>query len=63
MKNEMRIIKASFMTGVSELILGLIMSRIGWHDWYWDHFKMFGVLGIGMVFYAFWHYLYLRMEK
>jgi len=62
MKNEMRMIKASFLTGVSELLLGVFMSFTGWHDWYYNHFKFFGVLGIGMLFYAFWHWVFYKLE-
>lgn len=56
MKYEKRVIKASFYAGLSDVIIGLIMCITGWHNWYYEHFHFFGVLGIGMLCYAFWHY-------
>lgn len=62
MKSEIRIIKSSFLTGISEIILGIVMHEFGWHDWYFEQFKFFGILGIGMIFYAFWHYVFFHIE-
>lgn len=50
------------MTGVSELIVGFIFVATGWHEWYWNTFKFFGVLGIGMILYAYWHQYFLIRE-
>ncbi len=56
MKQELRVIKSSFYAGITDMIIGLIMFMTGWHQWYYDHFHFFGILGIGMICYAIWHY-------
>ena len=58
MKSENRIIKASIATGLTEIIIGLFMAGTGLHNWYYDHFHFFGVLGIGMLSYGLWHWYY-----
>ena len=55
MKSEERVIKASLMAGLSDVIVGILFHFTGIHDWYFTNFKFFGVLGIGMLLYAFWH--------
>jgi hypothetical protein len=63
MKSESRIIKASVLTGFTEMAVGLFMALTGWHTWYNDHFHFFGVLGLGMAIYGFWHGVLFRKEK
>lgn len=55
MHSEQRIIKASILAGVTDIIVGLFMFITGWHQWYYDHFHVFGILGIGMLAYGIWH--------
>lgn len=62
MNNEERIIKASACAGFTELLIGLIMALTGAHQWYFDHFHFFGVLGMGMLVYAYWHGYYFKKE-
>lgn len=62
MKSENRIIKSSIMTGISEVCIGLFMAITGWHQWYFDTFHFFGVLGVGMFLYGIWHSYYLKKE-
>lgn len=62
MKSEQRIIKATIYAGWTELIVGFIMAITGWHDWYFKHFKFFGIMGLGMIFYAMWHHHFYKKE-
>ena len=55
MKQEERIIKASMMAGITDIAFGIFMSLTGWQEWYFNHFHVFGVLGIGMLAYGYWH--------
>jgi len=55
MKAEERTIKASILAGITDMLIGLIMFLTGWHEWYYNHFHFFGILGIGMIAYGFWH--------
>ena len=59
MKAEIRTINAMAMTGVTDLIIGLIMFATGWHEWYFNHFHFFGIMGFSSLAYAFWHYYFL----
>lgn len=56
MKNEQRMYKSSIIAGIGDILVGLIMYFTGWHDWYYNHFKFFGVLGIGMIIYGLVHW-------
>ena len=56
MKYEERIIKTSILAGFTDILIGLFMFFTGWHQWYFDHFHFFGVLGLGMLCYGFWHW-------
>jgi len=62
MKAEERTIKASMLAGWTDIFIGLIMYWTGWHQWYFDHFHFFGILGIGMLAYGFWHKLLYEKE-
>jgi hypothetical protein len=62
MKGEDRIIKASAMAGFTDIAFGLFMYLTGWGDWYFVHFHFFGMLGVGMIAYAFWHAFFKRWE-
>jgi hypothetical protein len=62
MNSENRVIKASFMTGMSDIALGLIMMLTGWQQWYYDHFHFFGIVGISMLLYSYWHTYYVFKE-
>lgn len=54
---EERMIKASALAGFSDILFGVILSLWGFDDWWFEHLHTFGVLGVGMVFYAFYHWL------
>ena len=60
MKNETRIIKASFAAGVSEWIFRLIC------EWGFNYgplwIKTLGALGTGMILYSFAHSYYYHKE-
>ena len=61
MRNELRIIKSTFMAGLTDVLTGLVMFFTGWHEWYFEHFHVFGILGLGMLYYAAWHwYFYVK---
>ena len=62
MKSEQRIYKSSMIAGLLDVLIGLIMYITGLHDWYFEHFKVFGVLGIGMFIYGLVHYYYYKKE-
>lgn len=62
MKSERRIIKASLFAGITDILIGLVMFLTGWHEWYFNHFHVFGVLGLGMIAYAYWHNYFLIKE-
>jgi hypothetical protein len=63
MKYEKRIIKASLLAGLSELVLGVIFWVTGFAEWWYNHLHFFGYLGLGMILYASWHYYYYRKES
>jgi len=64
MKSEERIIKASLLAGVSDILIGIIFYLTGFADWYFAKLHFFGILGLGMLWYAFWHnYLYKKDLK
>ncbi len=60
---ERRIIKASFYAGIADILLGLVMYFTGLHEWWFKHFHTFGVLGIGLIFYSFFHLLFYRIDR
>jgi hypothetical protein len=63
MKYEQRVIKASAAAGATELLIGLVASVTGFHEWYFEHFHFFGVLGVGMLLYAAYHEYYRRRDS
>jgi hypothetical protein len=62
MNNEKRIIKASACAGVTDILFGLFMYWTGWGDFYYQHFHVFGMLGFGMLAYAYWHQYFYNLE-
>ncbi len=58
----MRVIKASLFAGFTDLAIGLIMSFTGLHEWYYDKFRFFGVLGLAMITYGTWHYILYKKD-
>ena len=60
MKSEERIIHASILAGWTDIILGLIFYLTGFADWYYTRFHVFGVIGMGMLAYGFWHSVLYR---
>lgn len=61
MKTELRVIQASFLAGATDLVVGLFMHFTNLHEWWFEQFHLFGVLGVGFLAYASWHtYLYKR---
>ena len=63
MRFELRIILATFLAGVSDLILGVILVLTGVANWWYNTFHLFGMLGFGMIAYSFWHYILYRRDK
>ena len=63
MRVEQRTYMASIYAGVTDILIGLFMYFTGWHQWYFDHFHFFGVLGIGMLAYGFWHRRFYRRDQ
>lgn len=59
---ELRVIKASFFAGLTDLGIGYLAHKTGFHVWYWDNFHMFGFLGLGMLAYAYWHAFFYYRE-
>lgn len=62
MNAEKRTIKASICAGLTDIIIGIIMFLTGWHEWYYQHFHVFGIIGLGMLAYGFWHNYFLIKE-
>jgi hypothetical protein len=62
MNVEKRQIKASIFAGFTDILIGFIMFLTGWHQWYFDHFHFFGVLGIGMLAYGYWSIYFYNNE-
>jgi hypothetical protein len=62
MNVEKRTIKASAMAGITDIIIGLLAYFTGFGDWYYTKFHMFGVIGFGMLAYAYWHLYFLRLD-
>lgn len=62
MRTEQRIIKASILAGATDLLIGLFMAVSGLHEWWFNTFHLFGVLGIGMIAYGLWHAYYYKQE-
>jgi hypothetical protein len=58
----MRIIKSSLCAGMTDLALGGVFKLIGFADWYYNTFHVFGILGFGMIAYAAWHYIFYTRE-
>jgi hypothetical protein len=63
MKWEDRLIKASALTGFTDILLGLLMYWTGWGDWYYSHFHIFGIFGFSMIVYAYWHLYLIRQGE
>ena len=63
MKYENRIVKASLAAGLSECLLGVIALWAGFGYWWFEHVGMFGYLGIGMVLYSIWHYIFIKIDN
>lgn len=63
MKQEIRIIKASVLTGITEMLIGLFMALTGLHQWYFDRFHFFGILGLGLLIYGFWLQYFYKKEN
>ena len=62
MRYEKRTIKVSLMTGLTDIVIGLILYLTGIADWYYERFHVFGVLGLGFVIWALWHSYYYKKE-
>jgi len=62
MRHERRTIKVSLLTGITDIALGLIMYFTGAADWYYEHFHIFGILGMGFIIWAIWHMYFYRKE-
>ena len=62
MRAELRSVNASILAGFTDIIVGLLMFFTGWHQWYFDHFHFFGIMGLSMLFYGYWYIFLLRKE-
>jgi len=62
MRHERRTIKVSLLTGLTDIIVGLILYFTGVADWYYSRFHVFGVLGMGFIIWAAWHYYFYKKE-
>ena len=62
MKQEERIIKSSLWTGVTDILIGIIFYFFGFLDWYYTHFHAFGIFGISLVVYSYWHIYFYQKE-
>jgi len=62
LKAEQRTYKASFYAGFTDILIGLVFYLTGFADWYYAHFHVFGVLGLGMILYSFYHWLLYKRE-
>lgn len=62
MKSELRFVNAAIATGFTEILLAALLHLFGLHIWWWEHMKMFGSLGIGMMMYGFWHSFYIQKD-
>lgn len=47
---------------MTDLALGGVFKLIGFADWYYNTFHVFGILGFGMIAYAAWHYIFYTRE-
>jgi len=55
MKFEERIIKASILTGLTDILFGWIAYLTGFGDLYYAKFHVFGIFGFSMLTYGLWH--------
>ena len=62
MMSEIRFIKASILTGATDIVMGIIFYLTGFADWYYAHFHVFGIFGLSMMIYGYWHLYFLRKE-
>ncbi len=62
MKAEERTIKAGVLAGATDILIGLAMYYLGWADWYFDKFHFFGIMGIAMLIYSYWHIYFYQKE-
>ena len=62
MKAELRQVKASMYAGITDIVFGVFAWLTGFADWYFIHFHFFGILGIGMIFYAVWLYYFYSID-
>ena len=62
MNNELRFVKASIFTGATDIIFGILFYFIGFADWYYAHFHVFGIFGMSMLIYGYWHLYFYRQE-
>jgi len=57
MNGENRIINASILAGLLDMLLGFLMWLTGYQFYY-----MHGVLGVGMIFYGLCHALFKYVD-
>jgi hypothetical protein len=62
MISEHRIIKASIMTALCDVLIGILAYFTGVGDWYYAHFHVFGVFGVSLLIYGLWHSYYLLKD-
>jgi len=62
MKAEMRVVKASLWTGITDLLFGVLMFMTGWGDWYYTRFHFFGIIGFSLIIYAYWTLFFMRRD-
>jgi uncharacterized membrane protein YphA (DoxX/SURF4 family) len=62
MNVEKRTIKASIMAGFTEIVIGIIMVLTGAATWYFNTFHFFGIMGVCLIMYAYWHLYFLYQD-
>ncbi len=47
--------------GFTEIIVGIIMVLTGASDWYFETFHFFGIMGMCLIFYAYWNLSFVEI--
>jgi hypothetical protein len=63
MQYERRVIRASIYTGLTEILIGIILVLTHIADWYYNTFHFFGIFGFSMITYATWHWILLKRDE
>lgn len=55
--HERRLIKATFLAGVTVIALGLFVVFMGWSEWWYNKTHLLGSFGIEMLVLAFYMWI------